>query len=127
MSRIRARFYDPEGTRHHRTPTFWWQGAPPQYATRRQLRKDGLQPGRQPVAAQIRWMGVGGERFADLYLIALAKPKRPASLAQLAAVAKALAARRTCPTCGTVRDHCIPRSLGECFPCFEASQRREVA
>ena len=31
--------------------------------------------------------------------------------------AKALAARRTCPTCGTEKPYCIPRSTGECNDC----------
>ncbi|GAB3982325.1 RRQRL motif-containing zinc-binding protein [Plantactinospora veratri] len=116
MSRIRAAFYDPEGARWG-IPTWWWKGAPAGYATRRQLRARGLRPGGQPVAAQILWAGVGGVRAAYLYRIDLAKPKRTATPAQLRAIRAALRARRTCPTCGAVRDYCIPRSLGECIDC----------
>ncbi|GLZ02433.1 RRQRL motif-containing zinc-binding protein [Actinoplanes sp. NBRC 103695] len=118
MGRIRARFFDPEGTRYG-LPTFWWQGAPDGYATRRQLAARGLRPGRQPIAAQILWQGVGGTRAAYLYRLDLARPKRPASAAQRRAIAAALRARRTCPTCRTICDYYIPRSLGECLTCAD--------
>ena len=116
MGRTRAAFHDPEGDRYG-IPTFWWQGAPPGYATRRQLRELGKSPGRQPVAAQILWRGVGGVRAAYLYRLDLARPKRTASAAQLRAVASALRARRTCPNCRHERPYYIPRSLGECLTC----------
>ncbi len=116
MARIRAAFHDPDGTRYG-IPTYWWHGAPPGYATRRQLRAHGLSPGRQPIAAQILWHGVGGTRTAYLYRLDLARPKRTASAAQLAALAKAMQARRTCATCQRLRPYVIPRSLGECLTC----------
>ena len=87
MSRTRAAFWDPDGDRYG-IPTYWWRGAPPGYATRRQLRERGLCPGGQPVAAAVR-----------------------------AALAKAMRARRTCPTCWQVRPYVIPHSLGECLSC----------
>ena len=116
MARIRAAFHDPDGTRHG-IPTYWWQGAPPGYATRRQLRERGLCPGRQPIAAQVLWRGVGGTRAAYLYRLDLARPKRTATPAVRAALAKAMRARRTCPTCHQLRPYVIPRSLGECLAC----------
>ena len=116
MARIRAVFHDPDGARYG-IPTFWWQGAPPGYATRRQLRARGLRPAGQPVAAQVLWRGVGGVRAAYLYRLDLAASKRTATPAQLRAVGKALLARRTCPTCRRVRPYYIPRSLGECLTC----------
>ncbi|MGC5378543.1 RRQRL motif-containing zinc-binding protein [Micromonospora sp. DT68] len=116
MSRIRAAYFDPDGTRYG-IPTYWWKGAPPGYATRRQLTAAGLRPGGQPVAAQVLWRGVGGTRTAYLYRVDLAAPKRTATPAQRAAIGKALTARRTCPTCQTVRPYVIPRSLGECVDC----------
>jgi hypothetical protein len=119
MARIRAAFFDPDGTRHG-IPTFWWQGAPAGYATRRQLRERGLRPGGQPVAAQVLWAGVGGTRTAYLYRLDLARPKRTATAAQLRALDKAMRARRTCPTCRQVLPYCIPRSLGECVTCAYA-------
>lgn len=120
MSRIRKAYHDPEAERHC-MPTFWWKGAPAGYATRRQLRARGLCPGRQPIAAQVLWRGVGGERAAYLYRVDLASPKRTATPAQLAAVDKALAARRTCRTCGCERWYYIPRSLGECLDCADGA------
>lgn len=116
MARIRAAYWDPEGTRYG-IPTFWWQGAPAGYATRRQLRTAGLRPGGQDVAGQILWRGIGGTRKAELFRVDLARPKRTATAAQLRAIGKALLARRTCRTCGQVRDYFIPRSLGECLRC----------
>jgi len=118
MARIRAAFYDPDGARYG-IPTFWWRGAPSVYATRRQLRERGLRPGGQPIAAQILWHGVGGTRAAYLYRLDLARPKRTATPAQLRALAAAMRARRTCPTCRIVRPYIIPRSLGECLTCTE--------
>ena len=56
--------------------------------------------------------GTERDRGADLAL-----PKRQATPAQLAAIAKALRARRTCPICGTEKPYYIPRSLGECPDC----------
>ncbi|MEW2379295.1 RRQRL motif-containing zinc-binding protein [Micromonospora sp. NPDC047812] len=116
MSRIRAAYFDPEGTRYG-IPTYWWRGAPAGYATRRQLTAAGLRPGGQPIAAQVLWQGVGGTRAAYLYRVDLARPKRTATPAQLRAVRAALTARRTCRTCRQVRSYCIPRSLGECLEC----------
>ncbi|MFI6261365.1 RRQRL motif-containing zinc-binding protein [Micromonospora sp. NPDC051006] len=116
MSRIRAAYFDPDGARYG-IPTYWWKGAPPGYATRRQLTAAGLRPGGQPIAAQVLWRGIGGTRTAYLYRLDLAAPKRTATPAQRAAIGKALTARRTCPTCGTVRPYFIPRSLGECIDC----------
>ena len=123
MSRIRAAYWDPQGTRYD-LPTFWWHGAPDGYATRRQLRERGLRPGGQPIAAQILWRGVGGERAAYLYRLDLARPKRTASPAQRRAISAALRARRTCPTCGEVRPYYIPRSLGECLACNDGRPNR---
>jgi len=116
MARIRAAFHDPDGTRYG-IPTYWWKGAPPGYATRRQLTAAGLRPGGQPVAAQVLWRGVGGTRTAYLYRLDLAAPKRTATPAQRTAIDKALTARRTCGTCHMVRPYFIPRSLGECLAC----------
>ncbi|GGL16404.1 RRQRL motif-containing zinc-binding protein [Mangrovihabitans endophyticus] len=123
MSRIRAAYWDPDGDRHGGLPTYWWRGAPAGYATRRQLRAAGLCPGRQPIAAQILWAGVGGTRTAYLYRLDLARPKRTATPAQRRAIRTALRARRTCPTCREIRGYYIPRSLGECLTCHDRSTR----
>src|SRR5439155_1272141 len=116
MARIRAVYWDPDGSRYG-IPTYWWRGAPAGYATRRQLRAAGLRPGGQPVAAQILWAGIGGTRTAVLYRTDLARPKRTATPRQREAIDRALIARMRCPTCRLVRHYVIPRSLGECLSC----------
>jgi hypothetical protein len=112
--------YDPTGAHHGGLPTYPWRMAPPGLSTRRQLRANGLRPGRQPVAAQILWRRE--TRVAYLYRDDLAQPKRPATTAQLAALVRAMRARRTCPTCGQVGDYCIPRRYGECLPCHDQAR-----
>jgi hypothetical protein len=114
--RLRVRFHDPTGERYG-LPTFWWRGAPAGYATVRQLRAAGLRPGGQDIAAQVKWIGVGGERTAYLYRTDLAKPKRVATPRQRDAIDRALIARMRCPTCLITRNYFIPRSLGlDCSP-----------
>jgi hypothetical protein len=109
-------FYDPDATRHD-VPTYPFHWAPTEYATVRQLRAAGLRPGGQPIRAQILWRHRTQLRVAYLYDIAQAKPKRTATPAQRAAIAKALEARRTCRTCGQVKGYYIPRRHGECLDC----------
>jgi hypothetical protein len=111
---IYVEFYDPHGT-WYGIPTYPYHWAPKGLLTVRQLRALGLRPGGQQPAAQIIWRG--GKRIAYLYLVALALPKRTATPAQLIAIAAALRARRTCPTCGQEKAYCIPRSRGECNDC----------
>jgi hypothetical protein len=113
-----ARHYDPTGDHHAGLPTYPWRLAPTGLATVRQLRAAGLRPGGQEVVAQILWRK--GKRVAYLYRVDAAKPKRSATTAQQAAIAKALTARRTCPTCRTVRPYYIPRRYGECLDCAPA-------
>jgi hypothetical protein len=111
---MRVQFYDPDGT-HFGLPTYPYRWAPKNLLTYRQLRDQGLRPGGQQPVAQILWRR--GYRVAYLYDVTLAKPKRTATPAQQAALAKALRARRTCSDCGTERDYCIPRSTGLCNDC----------
>jgi hypothetical protein len=111
---IHAEFYDPDGNRYG-IPTYPYHWAPSGLLTTRQLRARGLRPGGQDIAAQILWRH--GLRVAYLYHEALALPKRQASPAQLTAIARALAARRTCPTCQQEKGYYIPRSQGECNDC----------
>lgn len=113
-------FYDPTGERYG-IPTYPYRMAPAGLATTRQLRARGLRPGGQHPAAQILWRR--GKRTAYLYRIDAAKPKRTATAAQLAALARALLARRTCPTCGQIKDYYIPRRHGECHDCTPAGRR----
>jgi hypothetical protein len=120
---IRVTFYDPDAEQHS-LPTYPYHWAPAGLYTIRQLRAKGLRPGGQPIAAQILWRHRKNIRVAFLYREDLAKPKRTATPAQLAAIAKALRARRTCPACGHLRDYYIPRSLGECNDCYDSHDRR---
>jgi hypothetical protein len=125
VSRYRARYLDPAGVRHGGVPTWPWRSAPAHLLTRRQLTARGLRPGGQPVAGQVLWIGRRHTvRVAYLYGIGLAQPKRHPSPRQRAAIGKALAARRTCPTCDTDVGYCIPRSLGECLTCHDAAVTR---
>lgn len=112
-------FYDPDGARYS-IPTYPWRSAPPGLYTMRQLRARGLRPGGQQPVAQILWRKHKRQRVAYLYLASLALPKRTATPAQLAALAAAMRARRTCPSCGTEKPYCIPTSRGECNDCAGA-------
>jgi hypothetical protein len=117
---IYVQFYDPDGRRYG-IPTYPFHWAPRHLYTARQLRAQGLRPGGQAPTAQILWRR--GLRVAYLYRADLALPRRKArrkaTPAQRTAIAKALSARRTCPTCGTEKPYYIPRSLGECLDCTE--------
>ena len=90
--------------RRHGIPTYPYHWAPSGLLTIRQLRAKGLRPGGQDVVAQILWRHRKHRRVAYLYREDLALPKRQATPAQLAAIDRALQARRTCPTCGTRED-----------------------
>ncbi|MBB5110816.1 hypothetical protein FHU28_000655 [Micromonospora echinospora] len=100
-------------------PTYRYRLAPQGLATRRQLRAAGLRPGGNYPVAQILWRR--GKRVAYLYRLDLAAPKRTATEAQRAAIAKALRARRTCRVCGQVQPYYIPRRYGCCFDCHEGN------
>jgi hypothetical protein len=113
-------FYDPTGTRYG-IPTYPYKMAPAGLFTVRQLRAQGKRPGGQPVAAQLMWRK--GKRVAYLYHLNLAAPKRTATPAQLAALDKALLARRTCRTCNQVQPYYIPRRTGACLDCAPGGPR----
>ncbi|WP_431680139.1 RRQRL motif-containing zinc-binding protein [Kitasatospora sp. KL5] len=116
----RPRFWDPHGERFG-LPTYPWRMAPDGYLTRRQLRRRGLRPGGQPVAAQILWRSrrTNGMRAAHLYRTCLAKPVRPMTPARAAALAAANRARRTCPVCGRDAGYVLPTHLGTCLACAD--------
>jgi hypothetical protein len=119
VSRFRAKFQDPDGTRYG-IPTYGWRMAPAHLATRRQLRARGLCPGGNPVVAQLMWAAGRATKAAYFYDLRTATPKRIPSPAQLAALQRAMTARRTCPECGQVKPYVIPRSLGTCPECADA-------
>jgi hypothetical protein len=60
---------------------------------------------------------------AYLYRADLALPKRQATPAQLAALGKAMTARRTCFVCGIEQPYCVPRSTGLCNHCTDGGHR----
>ncbi|MFF8917225.1 RRQRL motif-containing zinc-binding protein [Streptomyces sp. NPDC015032] len=106
-------------------PIYRWRLAPDGLATRRQLRAMGLRPGGQDVAAQLeRPRRRRGPLVAYLYRIDRAKPVRPMTPAKRAALAAAMATRRTCPNCRIDAGYCIPRSLGACIPCAYPDEQR---
>ncbi|MFE1900080.1 RRQRL motif-containing zinc-binding protein [Streptomyces yangpuensis] len=109
--------YDPTGARHG-IPTFPWRLAPDGLATRRQLRALGLRPGGQDIAGQVlRPRRRRDPLTAFLYRVDRAKPVRLMTPVKRAALERANAARRTCPTCRTDAGYVIPVSLGMCVPC----------
>jgi hypothetical protein len=118
MSRHRARFWDPTGAKYG-LPTWPWRMAPDGLATRRQLAARGRRPGGQPIAGQVMWARRRGVGVAYLYRLDLALPKRPLTPAKRAALGRALAARRQCPTCRRDVGYVIPRRYGECVPCHD--------
>ena len=119
---IRVEFYDPDGSRYG-FPTFPYHYAPDGLVTRRQLRAQGLRPNGYDPVAQILWRHRKQIRTAHLYRRDLAAPKRAATPAQLAVIAKMLLARRTCRHCGQVREYYIPRSTGACLVCEPGGPR----
>ncbi|MFF3243321.1 RRQRL motif-containing zinc-binding protein [Streptomyces sp. NPDC002870] len=109
--------FDPTGERFG-IPTFPWRCAPDGYATRRQLRGQGLQPGGQEVAAQtLRPRRRREPLTAYLYCVDFARPVRPMSEGMWRAHEAMMRARRTCPVCRTDHGYCIPRSVGMCVTC----------
>jgi hypothetical protein len=131
VSRGYREFLDPDGARHGGLPTFPWRMAPAGLATRRQLAERGLRPGGQPIAAQVMWRsrrrtrrGVSSVRVAYLYSVEAAAVKRAPTGPQLVALAAAMRARRTCPSCRVEQEYVIPTSLGECLDCAERVERR---
>ncbi|GAA3753970.1 RRQRL motif-containing zinc-binding protein [Streptomyces tremellae] len=102
-------------------PVYGWRQASRAYlATRRQLRAMGLRPGGQEPVARLECRG--GTKWAWLYRIDLALPKRTPTLAQEAALDRAMAARQTCPQCMRRYFHCLPlKRYGMCLECYDGT------
>jgi hypothetical protein len=87
----------------------------------------GLRPGRQPVQGLILWPSrrggrprIDGYRYAALYDISLARPRIAMTERRAAALAAALATRKTCSRCGINRGYVPSRRLGGvCNPCAD--------
>lgn len=95
--------------------TFAWRRAPAGLVTRRQMRAAGLAPGGAEPVAQITCRR--GRIRALLFDRNDLASKRVATPGQLAAVGKAIAARRWCPDCRADVGYCVPTSLGRCIAC----------
>ncbi|GAA0454330.1 RRQRL motif-containing zinc-binding protein [Streptomyces olivaceiscleroticus] len=120
---------DPHATGPTSTlPIYDWGTVDPGVlATRRQLRAAGLRPGGHDPVAQLRCRRCLGRtrtctRMAHLYRVDLALPKRTPTVAQEAALDRAMAARQTCPICRRRYFHCLPlRTLGSCPECADGT------
>ncbi|MGW4805839.1 RRQRL motif-containing zinc-binding protein [Kitasatospora sp. NPDC004272] len=122
---MRAIDLDPTGEHHGGLPTYPWRWAPtPDLMTRRQLRAIGLRIGGQESAAQV--VCRNGLRFGYLYRRSLALPVRPMTPARWAAHQRMMLARRTCPLCLVVGEHCFPKSLGCCLECADGLALAEL-
>lgn len=109
-------------------PLLSWGIAPKDtLATYRQLHARGLRPGGADPVAVLYFHSRRGMRmvFANLYLIANAKPVRPMTPAKRAAIEKACAAHRICPTCEQDAGEYIRTSIGMCVECFVAVELTE--
>ncbi|MCZ4602534.1 hypothetical protein O3S80_01825 [Streptomyces sp. Lzd4kr] len=119
-----VRFWDTDGTKYG-IPTYPWRLAPDGLATRRQLRAQGLSPGRQGIAAQILRPRRRREPLtAYLYRVDLARPVRPMTPGMWRAHAAMMRARRRCPECGQDAGYVIPTSLGTCVTCSYPEEQR---
>ncbi|MFF1285241.1 RRQRL motif-containing zinc-binding protein [Streptomyces sp. NPDC058299] len=115
--------FDPDGERFG-IPTYPWRCAPEGLATRRQLRRQGLRPGGQDVAAQLLRPRRRREPLtAYLYRIDRALPVRPMTPGRWRAQAAMMRARRRCPECGQDAGYVVPASLGMCVTCAYPEQR----
>jgi hypothetical protein len=100
-------------------PVFGWGQVPSGLVTFRQLAEQGLRPGGADPMALLAWRRRGcGRQLAALWPIEIAVEKRVPTSAQLAALDRALAARRVCRICGPV-DHYTRGGL--CSHCFLTS------
>jgi hypothetical protein len=103
-------------------PLYPRKGAPPSPAARSRLRATGLRPGRQGVQALVVWRSrVDGLRCAGLSAVGLARPRITLTSAHAAALAAAMAARRTCPRCSTGRGPVPSARPGKCNDCAAAA------
>ncbi|MFF0016103.1 RRQRL motif-containing zinc-binding protein [Streptomyces sp. NPDC005374] len=123
MSGVYGKCFDPTGARHG-IPTYPWRLAPDGLATRRQLRAQGLRPGGQPIAAQAMHINrrAGTPRVAYLYRVDCALPVRPMTSRKWGALALAMLARQTCPSCRITYSYCISRRHGMCGICIDDNQ-----
>jgi len=102
-----------------------WGLAPAGVATFRQLGALRLRPGGADPVARLVWRR--GQRWAYLYAVEAAKPKRTPTPAQLAALDAAMRARRTCTTCRRDVGYCLPRTWTVCLDCQDVTDTTAAA
>lgn len=102
-------------------PEFRWGQAPPHLATRTQLTAEGLRP-TGPVRGYVVWHR--GARDAALYDRGETAAKQTPTAGQLAALAEARRARRTCPTCARDTGLVLTRAERRAGLCDGCSLRR---
>jgi hypothetical protein len=108
-------------------PVYPWGQAPPELLTRAQLAVRGLRPGTTKPVAVLVWGPRRRPRTAQLFDVAISSPKRAATSAQLAALARANAARRTCPECRRDVGYVLTYWRGLiCADCTAAAERVRV-
>jgi hypothetical protein len=103
-------------------PVLAWGWAPRElFATYRQLRAMGLRPGGSDPVVCLHFghhkPGLKSLDHAHLYLVSRCVSKRVATPAQLAAIAKALKARRTCTRCGREQTYYPSTISRQCSDC----------
>lgn len=108
----------PCAGRYAGRPVFRYRWAPPGLYTVRQLAVRGLRPAGQDPAGYLAW---GFNRWAYLYRLDLAKPKRVPTAAQRRAIERCNVIQQWCPSCRSDVGYRIPRSLGECVDCAETA------
>ncbi len=109
--------WQPTAWEQNGLPSWSWRKAPRGLLTRRQMRAEGLAPGRAWPVGQLVFRHRRREVRSLLYDRGDLVAKRVASAAQLAALDKAMAARRWCLCCDRDVGYCIPTSLGCCVDC----------
>ena len=110
-------------------PVFGWGEAPSVLLTRSQLREAGLRPnGQDPKGLLVfrHHRPYARETVAELFSVELAAPRRTPTPAQLAALDRAMEARRVCVDCGRIQSYCVPTSTRQCWHCFEIEQADHV-
>ncbi len=125
MSRARRRYgvmtvrwgWQPFAWEQNSLPSWRPRQAPAGLVTRRQMRAAGLAPGGAVAVGQVVFHRGRREVRALLWARVELRPKRVPTPAQVAALGKAMAARRWCLSCRRDVGYCVPTSLGVCVDC----------
>lgn len=99
----------------------WWDSVPPNLKTKTQLAALKLRPIGPPVA-YVEWRRK--QRIYYLYEMEQTRPSRAPSEAQLAALEKALVARKTCQQCKEVKSYVLYRAGEPCERCQAVNEEQ---